>query len=153
MLMWGWLSLCFLLKELPIRCLLFGRLPFFFQFQNICACPQPSSLRLLAEFLCFLPASDEEVHAADGDDGVDDHPEPEVVALGRRHGGHQHPPGKRNTSPAFIWAGRWKLLWCWPGFGLVLLLCFLEICLFDLKKIDLVWTFEGLRVCRIQKYD
>ena len=58
---------------------------------------------------------------------------------------------KRNTSPTFEWAGRWKLLWCWPGFGLVLLLYLHVICLFE--KSYLFWTFEGLRLWRIPNYD
>ena len=41
---------------------------------------------------------------------------------------------KRNTSPAFEWSSRWKLLWCWPGFGLALLLDLHVIRLFDPKK-------------------
>ena len=41
--------------------------------------------------------------------------------------GLAHSKGKRNTSPAFEWASRWKLLWCWPGFGLVLLLIYFEL--------------------------
>ena len=50
---------------------------------------------------------------------------------------------KRNTSPAFEWDGRWKLLWCWPEFGLALLLYLHEIRLFEEKK----WIyFELLRV-------
>ena len=49
---------------------------------------------------------------------------------------------KRNTSPALEWADRWKLLWCWPGFGLALLLYLHDIHLFDPKK----WIyFELLR--------
>ena len=49
---------------------------------------------------------------------------------------------KRNTSPAFEWAGRWKLPWCWPGFGLALLLYLHDISLFDPKKMI---YFELLR--------
>ena len=50
---------------------------------------------------------------------------------------------KRNTSPAFEWSGRWKLLWCWPGFGLALLLNFHVIRLFDQKKIFVFLFLKG----------
>ena len=53
---------------------------------------------------------------------------------------------KRNTSPAFEWAGRWKLLWCWPGFGLALLLYLHDIRLFDPKKI-IYFEFPRGRGC------
>ena len=49
---------------------------------------------------------------------------------------------KRNTSPEFELASRWKLLWCWPGFGLALLLYLHGIRLFD-PKINIY--FELLR--------
>ena len=53
---------------------------------------------------------------------------------------------KRNTSPTFEWSGRWELLWCWPGFGLVLLLDLDVICLFDPKK-NICFAFLKGRGC------
>ena len=60
---------------------------------------------------------------------------------------------KRNTSPAFEWAGRWKLLW-WCFLGLVwrcYCIFFTFVCL--IQKKDSFGIFEGPRLCRIQKLD
>ena len=50
---------------------------------------------------------------------------------------------KRNTSPAFEWSSRWKLLWYWPGFGVALLLHLHDIRLFDPKKMILFLSLKS----------